>query len=808
METATRWAKATSLLGAFLAIAVLMGVLAAGLMLPLVGTAGTAATQGVKLFEELPGDLESNPLAQQSRIETATGSLIATPAQENRIVVTLDQISPDMRNAQVAIEDERFYEHGGLDLTALARAFVSNATTDDTQGGSTLTQQYVKMSLQEEARASGDAQALADLQARSGIEGYVRKMRELKYAVTLEERLSKDQVLEGYLNLAYYGDQTYGVEAAARHYFGVNASELSLVQAATLAGIVRAPGITDPRNSPDAAVARRDVVLQKMREQEMISEEEYDEAVNSELELKLRDSQQSCLNSAYPYFCDYVTKWLLEQDALGATVDERNKKLTTGGLTITTTLDPDLATTINETTQDYTPIGNPYLLGSAAAMVEPGTGHVLAVGQSSDYSLQPSDDGVEATTVNWSVDKKYGGSDGFAIGSIAKGFSLVTALQQGIPVNANLSVRAPITGEDGRKKTEWFPSDFQSACTVGPEGWRPGNAENANFDTNISLRKATGLSVNSAFAQLASDVGTCDIQDTMTNLGLLGADGDVYGLEANDFSPAPNLILGSDDASPLTVANAYATIASGGIKCPAIPVTKIVDTNGEELDLNLPECEQVIDADVAAGVAELMTEVTDITGSGFRAALDSGQPSAGKTGTDDLSQQTWFAGYTPQISTAVWIGSPGTTKYSGTMSDITIGDRFIEGTLYGSKLAAPMWKVLMTQALEGESIEQFEEPSSEMEMGETVVVPNVSGMTLGNAQIALAEVGLSGTTSTVASPQASGTVLYTSPGSGSGARSGDPITIFIAGDTTSVPPTSNDDNASEDTDQANEDDDE
>ncbi|UJH70462.1 penicillin-binding transpeptidase domain-containing protein [Ornithinimicrobium sp. INDO-MA30-4] len=142
---------------------------------------------------------------------------------------------------------------------------------------------------------------------------------------------------------------------------------------------------------------------------------------------------------------------------------------------------------------------------------------------------------------------------------------------------------------------------------------------------------------------MASNVGTCDIQDTMTTLGLLGADGDVYGLEENDFSPAPNLILGSDDASPLTVANAYATIASGGVKCPAMPVTKIVDAQGEEIPLDLPECERVIDADVAAGVAELMQGVTDISGSGWRAALDSGQPVAGKTGTDDLSLQTWFA---------------------------------------------------------------------------------------------------------------------------------------------------------------------
>ena len=213
---------------------------------------------------------------------------------------------------------------------------MQNTTTDTTQGGSTLTQQYIKLALQEQALKEGDSEAYAQTQARSGMEGYVRKLRELKYAITLEERLTKDEILVGYLNLSFYGDKAYGVEAAARHYFDVKASELSIVQSALLAGVVRSPTNTNPVANPELAQARRDLVLDKMFEQDMITEEERDEAQAIAVEdmLNLTDSQRSCINSRNPYFCDYVTAWLLEQPALGKTRDERAENLYTQGLTL------------------------------------------------------------------------------------------------------------------------------------------------------------------------------------------------------------------------------------------------------------------------------------------------------------------------------------------------------------------------------------------------------------------------------------------------------------------------------------------
>ncbi|WP_109470963.1 transglycosylase domain-containing protein [Ornithinimicrobium cavernae] len=791
---ATTLARVTSLLGAFLAISVLMGLIGAGLLLPVIGAGGTAAREGVGLFEELPGDLESNPLAQQSRIVAANGDLIATPAQENRILVGLDEISPFMKQAQVAIEDERFYDHGGMDLRALSRALVSNATSDSTQGGSTLTQQYVKLRLQQEALAEEDAAALNALRARSGIEGYVRKLRELKYAVTLEQRLTKDEILEGYLNLAYYGDRVYGVEAAARHYFGVKASDLNLPEAATLAGIVRAPSITDPIHDYDASRARRNVVLDKMYQQGMITEPEWRKARESEIELNVTDSQRSCMNSAHPYFCDYVTEWLLQNEALGATREEREQKLTTGGLTISTTLDPALADLIEERTREFAPPGNEYQLASAAAMVEPGTGHVLAFGQSSEYNIEESRDRFSETSVNWSVDSRYGGSEGFQIGSVAKAFTIVTALETGIPVEASINIRDAVQVDsnnnwrnpevpgsrpegDTQPAVIFEPEDFQEGCSIGEAEWAVRNAEGANHETTIRLRKATMSSVNTAFATLASQVGTCNIRDTMTEMGLHAADGEAYG--AGGASVAPTFVLGADNASPLTVATSYATIAAGGLYCPPVPVTKIVDADGKEIPLNLPECEQVIDPDIAAGTAELMQEVVSLPGSGFRAVLDDERPAGGKTGTADESKHTWFAGYTPQLSTAVWIGSPG-AKYDGDLKDFTLGDHEIDGWFYGSKLAAILWKELMDTALEDEPVEEFDEPSNEILYGEDRAVPDVEGQSLENAIRMLGEAGFITEDHERRSSEPEGTVLYTSPSPGTMMKAGKTVHVYVS----------------------------
>ena len=254
------------------------------------------------------------------------------------MIVPLAQIAPVMRQAQIAIEDSRFYEHGGVDPQGVGRAFMSNLGGGGTQGASTLTQQYVKITLQENALNKDDKVGAKAATAKS----YTRKLQELKYAVTLEKNLTKNQILEGYLNLVYYGGQAYGVEAAARHYFGVSAAKLNLPQAATLAGLVQQPGYTDPIHHPAKALARRNVVLDRMHTLNLITDKAWQDAKATKMVTNPKPAQSSCALSPYPYFCNYVNAWLLEQPALGKTRAERNEAINRGGLTIQTTLNPKM----------------------------------------------------------------------------------------------------------------------------------------------------------------------------------------------------------------------------------------------------------------------------------------------------------------------------------------------------------------------------------------------------------------------------------------------------------------------------------
>lgn len=806
MRSALTVARVTSLLGVFLAVSVLMGIIAAGVVAPVVGAAGIAAREGVGMFERLPGDLEENPLAQQSRILAADGTVLATPAKLNRIIVESDEISQNMKDAQVAIEDERFYQHGGMDVEALARAVVKNATTDSTQGGSTLTQQYIKLALLNQAEKEGDTDALIKAQARSGIDGYIRKLRELKYAITLEERLTKDEILTGYLNLAFYGNNSYGVEAAARNYFNVKAKDLTVSQAALLAGVVRSPTNTNPVSNPEAAQARRDLVIDKMLKLGMISEKEAKKAKAEKVEnmLDRTDSQRSCLNSRNPYFCEYVEQWLMTQPALGETQEERYEALTSNGLTVETTLDLELSDQLHKTLKEATPYKNDYYLASAASVVEPGTGHVLAFNQSSTFSYEESADKIQKTSVNWNVDDRFGGAGGMEIGSVAKAYTIVEAMKKGVPIEADIKIREPHKATWGNvwldnpdnPVTSWptdpddifdaavfFRDDFAEGCTIGEDFWTVKNSGDNAMPRQMSLREASAQSVNTAFASLASQVDTCDIGDTMTAMGLHNAHGGVYG-EAEPGSEhrlATSLVLGSDWASPLTVAASYATFATGGVYCPPVPVTRVTDANGKELPLEVGKCERVLDEDVAYASVELLKGVIDPKGSGYQAVLAGNRPAAGKTGTNNNSSHTWFAGVTPQLSTAVFVGNvPGAARSTEDLVDLQVGDRFIEGPLYGSSLAAPTWKKIMDWASRDMEVKDWEKPSQEMLNGKRVTIPDVVGKPVEEAQKELQKAGLTGTIQRVSSNQPEGVVAWTTPGVGSSILSSTPVTLHVS----------------------------
>lgn len=730
---------------ALLVSSLLAGMLAALLFLPAVIGIGRGTEAGVSYFDNLPSDFETGEVTQQTRIVTSDGKTIATPFGENRVVVEPDEISQHMKDAQVAIEDERFYEHNGADPKGIARALFNNAGGGGTQGGSTLTQQYVKVSLQDQALRDGDLEAARRAATQDGLAGYARKLREIKYALSLEKTHSKDEILTNYLNLVYYGDRAYGVEAAAQHYFSTSAKELTPAQAATLAGIVRAPGSTDPVRNPEAAIERRNVVLMKMHELGQITQAEYTEARRSPLGLDLSYPQRSCASSDYPFVCTYVVEWLLDRPELGETEGERETLLDRGGLTITTTFDSSLLDKAGQELREAVPPDNDNAVAAATAVVEPGTGAVKAIAQNRPYG---EDRGKGETNVGYSVDRPYTTSGGFAIGSTAKIYTAIQAIRDGFPVQGMIGLRrtTDLTAVNSRgeertvPKGVFHPAEFEE-CAGVKEGelWAVQN-DHGSFDDAIPFKIATEESVNTAYSELTTALSPCRVRDTMTDMGLHRAFLEEDG-SYRPFSTKPGSVaLGADEASPLTVANSFATLASGGVRCDPYPVEGIEDVDGKTIELDTRTCERVLSEDEASAVTEVYRSVPETTSGGAsRARLSGGRVSAGKTGTADGSDETWYTGYTPQLATSVWVGTPDSL---GQLRDITLGDKTYPGWLYGSTLAAPTYREIMDFAHQGLPNESFPQPSVDLRQGEVVEVPDLTGLTVLEARQVLREAGL------------------------------------------------------------------
>ncbi|WP_408897823.1 transglycosylase domain-containing protein [Nocardioides sp. R1-1] len=315
--------KVASHLGVMLLVAAVLGVVVSGLAIPFAGVLGFSARNVSETVNELPQELETEQLPQRTEVKDAGGRTIATLYDQNRVNVPLRQISRTMVEAIVAIEDYRFYQHGALDLKGTIRAlFTNQAAGGVTQGGSSITQQLVKLTLLNQADTDEERKAATD-------DTYGRKLRELRYAIALEKRHSKDWILERYLNTAYFGDGAYGVQAAAQHFFNVNAKDLNLRQSALLAGLVQSPEAYNPtRNKPQATV-RRNVVLDRMAQLGVITEKEADQAKDRKLGLRVQEQPNGCVNSEAQFFCDYVVRWLMTDPALGADQEERRRLIST-----------------------------------------------------------------------------------------------------------------------------------------------------------------------------------------------------------------------------------------------------------------------------------------------------------------------------------------------------------------------------------------------------------------------------------------------------------------------------------------------
>ncbi|WP_217166729.1 transglycosylase domain-containing protein [Streptomyces sp. AC512_CC834] len=664
----------------FLGVSVLAGAVLAGIALPAVGALGLAAKGSVEGFDALPANLKTPPLSQRTTILDAEGGTIATVYSRDRTVVDLKDISPYMQKAIVAIEDSRFYEHGAIDLKGVLRALNKNARSGEvSEGASTLTQQYVKNVFVEEA--GNDATKVA--QATQQTIG--RKIQELKLAIQVEEELGKKKILENYLNITFFGQQAYGVEAASQRYFSKHAKDLNIQESALLAGIVQSPSRYDPVNDEAEATKRRNVVLTRMAQVGDISTAEAAKAKKAPLGLKVSKPKNGCItavNSA-SFFCDYVREVFLSNEVFGKTRKDRAKVWNQGGLTVRTTLSPQAQESVNDSLKNH--VNKSDSVAAAITMVEPGTGRIVAMGQSKPYGY-----GKNETEINYSVDHSDGGSNfGFPTGSTFKPFLAAAALEENVP--ATKEYPSPF-GMD-------YPSPIQTCDKpwINDKSYHVEN-ENESEVGPYRLKEAMAKSVNTYFVQMLADIGLCPVSNMADKLHVHQGNGDK--LPQNPSA----LALGSVGMSPLTMASAYATFASRGMYCTPVVIESITQKVGnKQKSLEVPKstCSRAMSEKTADSVNTLLQGVVD-SGTGKAAGL-SDRDNAGKTGTTDERRNAWFVGYTPNMSSAVWVGS-ATQKVE--MKNITIGGVY-HPLVFGGAVPGPIWKDAMTGALSGKESPSF-----------------------------------------------------------------------------------------------------
>jgi membrane peptidoglycan carboxypeptidase len=772
----------------------LAGVLVAGLVLPVAAALGLTARESATAFSDLPAELDVKPLAEQSRVVDATGATIATFYDQNRIYVTLDKIAPVMQQAILAIEDHRFYEHGPIDFQGTARALLGNLDAGDLTcgdgctagGGSTLTQQYVKLVLQDQAETPEERRAVT---TSTGADGYVRKLRELRLAANIENQLTKDQILERYLNIAYFGGGggsggAYGIEAAARYFFSTSAAKLTLTQAALLAGLVQAPSEYDPTDNPEKAIGRRNQVLSSMGDQGKITQPEASQARLTDVGLKLNPTRAGCVSTWAPFFCDYVKHEIDLMEELGATPEERERNLLRGGLTITTTLDPKAQRAAQEAVSDrVAPTDS--AVGSLA-MVEPGTGYIRAIANSRGYGQEKGQ-----SYINYAVDKSMGtagGSNGIQAGSAFKPWVLAAAIRQGISLSTSINAPQELRGLGG---------DRVAICDVMgntrytiPDDYEPKNSTGSG---TFNLRTGTERSVNTFYVQLLQRTGICEpatiAQESGIWLQLPPAELErrirVGQLPANiDPARIPldqviSFTLGSNTVSPLAMAEGYAMFAARGMHCDSMAVLQVLDRDDKVIADRKPTCNRVLAKGIADGVNDVLRGVIHNDGAtGTRMRLDDGRAAAGKTGTTNQSVAVWFAGYTPQLATAVAVADldgEQTTLDGRTYN----GERI--GSACGGCIPGPIWKEAMDAALDGARKAKFTKPDPSVVKGVNERVPDVRGLTEAAATDRLADVGFTARVSgEVASAIAQGLVVETDPATGSNVASGSSVGLILS----------------------------
>jgi membrane peptidoglycan carboxypeptidase len=722
----------------FVVVSVLAGVLVAGLFIPFAGMAGVTSNAAATELKSLPAELATPAPATRSKVLMGNGKTLAYFYDENRVPVKLKSIAPIMRTAQIAIEDHRFYEHGALDFKGTMRALVRNsAAGGTTQGGSSITQQYVKMVQIEQCQAKGDTQCVRDAQAPT----VQRKIRELRYAIAMEKKFTKDEILERYLNIAYYGAGAYGVEAAAKHYFSTKASELTLPQAAMLAGLVQNPDTNNPVRNASAALERRDVVLNRMVELKLITLDQAKEAKQAGFDQKdVTKTRNGCVGTRYPFLCDYVRRTLLNTPSLGKTEDDRENMINRGGLVIQTAIDPKTQDLAQKKVSSVVGPRDPVI--STMNMIQPGTGLIIAMAQSRPVMGNNAKKGQ--TYWNLAAEPAMGGIQGYQAGSTFKLFTLAAALEKGIPISKKFNAKSPLSFT-GRRFT---------SCRGRERVWDRWVVRNAvGHSKTIGMMEAAQFSVNTYFIQLELATGMCRVTKIAARTGVkVGARIGQPPVDiVKEFQDKPSFTLGTVEVSPLSMAEAYATFAARGIHCDPIIVSKITTRSGKNLDVPDANCRRVVDKDVADGVNKVLKSVVD-KGTGKRAKIYDGRAIAGKTGTIDSNEAVWFAGYTPEIAGVAMISVDNTKKpfikrgagyyRRGGVKGYRVPSTgvYLEGSGSGDA-GMKIWKPVMQRYFQQIPKTGFSQPPRKIDVGKQVKVPSLRGMSISAATRKLERLG-------------------------------------------------------------------
>lgn len=772
--------KPGSLLGSILGLigfSAIAGILVSATLTPALAVATSTANSGLDLFESLPSYAQINQQAERNRIYGLRDGQPVEIAQfyaQDRQVLQWSDVPTNAVNALVAGEDRRFYSHGGVDAPSVVRAAMSQLGVGGDSGASTLTMQLVRMQIAIDACLADpeDEQAQATCQAQYS-ESYQRKLAEMRLAIGLEQRYTKNEVLLAYLNLANFGGNVYGIESGAQRIFGKPASQLTVAESAALIATVQNPSTRNLFNAEnwERNQERRDFIIRNMAAEGYISTDERDQALATPVDedfVNVQPANNGCIAGydSARFFCDYVQR-VLDVDTvdgnyiLGATQADNRAALLEGGYRIYTSIDLDLNDAVQATVDQYAPnTENRWRSGAAVTQIEVSTGRILAMVQNKDY-YNAENAPPTATSVNFNADYRHGHSGGFQPGSGAKIFTLAEWINSGRSVNEQVDAT----------EERWQTGDFRATCDPGAtaiaaEGWEPQNNEGNEY-ARMTPTEIMVNSVNTGTLRMASELDLCDVFGTAQAMGVHRADAGATDRDGNVIedvlTPLPSAVIGGAwNVTPMGMAQAFATIANGGVHCEPTAIDRIVARDGSEVAPPPQQCEQALTPEVASVMQHVLEEVTQ------RNPLNNppgSTPVISKTGTTNGVVQTWVNGASPTVATSVWVGN-----ISGNQDLNEYGRWNVRSTIFTAAMAA---------AIDRYPGGQFLTPDQDTLQGNASELPDMAGMTVDEAHAALEGQGFQvQVADAIDGLQAEGLVEYTAPGAGSLVTTQTPIILY------------------------------